>query len=67
MSGLEPVPIAAAVVLVLNAVESFIEFNNRFVNAVVDTVLFVSSARLFILTTCTWDSQELSRLLRPNF
>jgi hypothetical protein len=67
MSGLEPVPIAAAIVLVLNAVGSFIEFNNRFVNAVVDTVLFVSSARLFILATCTWDSQALCRLLRRNF
>ena len=32
--------IAAAIVFVLNAAGSFIEFNNRFVNAVVDTVLF---------------------------
>ena len=32
--------IAAAVVFVLNAAGSFIEFNNRFVNALVDTVLF---------------------------
>jgi hypothetical protein len=32
--------IAAAIVLVLNAAGSFIEFNNRFVNALVDTVLF---------------------------
>jgi hypothetical protein len=40
MSGLEPVLIAAAIVFVLNAVGSFIEFNNRFVNALVDTVLF---------------------------
>jgi hypothetical protein len=40
MSGLESVLIAAAIVFVLNAAGSFIEFNNRFVNAVVDTVLF---------------------------
>jgi hypothetical protein len=40
MIGLEPVLIAAAIVFVLNAVGSFIEFNNRFVNALVDTVLF---------------------------
>jgi hypothetical protein len=40
MSGLEPVLIAAAIVLVLNAAGSFSEFNNRFVNALVDTVLF---------------------------
>jgi len=40
MSGLESVLIAAAIVFVLNAGGSFIEFNNRFVNAVVDTVLF---------------------------
>src|SRR3954452_21575875 len=39
MSGLEQVLIAAAIVFVLNAVGSFIEFNNRFVNALVDTVL----------------------------
>ena len=32
--------IAAVIVFVLNAAGSFIEFNNRFVNAVVDTVLF---------------------------
>ena len=32
--------IAAAIVFVLNAAGSFIEFNNRFVNALVDTVLF---------------------------
>jgi hypothetical protein len=32
--------IAAAMVFVLNAAGSFIEFNNRFVNALVDTVLF---------------------------
>ena len=37
---LEPVLIAAAIVFVLNAAGSFIEFNNRFVNALVDTVLF---------------------------
>ena len=36
----ESVLIAAAIVLLLNAAGSFIEFNNRFVNAVVDTVLF---------------------------
>ena len=40
MSGLQPVLIAAAIMFVLNAVGSFIEFNNRFVNALVDTVLF---------------------------
>ena len=40
MSGLESLLIAAAIVFVLNAAGSFIEFNNRFVNAVVDTVLF---------------------------
>jgi len=33
-------PIAAAILFVLNAAGSFIEFNNRFVNALVDTVLF---------------------------
>ena len=38
--GLQSVFIAAAIVFVLNAVGSFIEFNNRFVNALVDTVLF---------------------------
>ena len=32
--------IAAVIVFVLNAAGSFIEFNNRFVNALVDTVLF---------------------------
>ena len=37
---LEPVLVAAAIVFVLNAAGSFIEFNNRFVNALVDTVLF---------------------------
>jgi hypothetical protein len=40
MSGLESILIAAIIVFVLNAAGSFIEFNNRFVNAVVDTVLF---------------------------
>lgn len=40
MSGLEPILIAAVIVFVLNTAGSFIEFNNRFVNAVVDTVLF---------------------------
>ena len=40
MSGLESVLIAAVIIFVLNAAGSFIEFNNRFVNAVVDTVLF---------------------------
>ena len=37
MSG---VLIAAVIIFVLNTAGSFIEFNNRFVNAVVDTVLF---------------------------
>ena len=32
--------IAAIIVFVLNAAGSFIEFNNKFVNALVDTVLF---------------------------
>jgi hypothetical protein len=32
--------IAGIIVFVLNAAGSFIEFNNRFVNALVDTVLF---------------------------
>ena len=41
MDALVPVLIAAAIVFVINAVGSFIEFNNRFVNALVDTVLFV--------------------------
>jgi hypothetical protein len=40
MQALAPVIIAAAIVFVLNAAGSFIEFNNRFVNALVDTVLF---------------------------
>jgi len=40
MDELAPVLIAAAIVFVLNAAGSFIEFNNRFVNALVDTVLF---------------------------
>jgi hypothetical protein len=40
MGELGPVLIAAIIVFVLNAVGSFIEFNNRFVNAMVDTVLF---------------------------
>jgi hypothetical protein len=40
MDALAPVFIAAAIVFVINAVGSFIEFNNRFVNALVDTVLF---------------------------
>jgi len=37
---MHPILIAAVIVFVLNAAESFIEFNNRFVNALVDTVLF---------------------------
>ena len=40
MGELQPVLIAAVIVFVLNAAGSFIEFNNRFVNALVDTVLF---------------------------
>jgi hypothetical protein len=40
MDALVPVFIAAAIVFVINAVGSFVEFNNRFVNALVDTVLF---------------------------
>jgi hypothetical protein len=40
MGGLETVLIAAVIVFGLNAAGSFIEFNNRFVNALVDTVLF---------------------------
>jgi hypothetical protein len=40
MDALAPVFIAAAIVFVINAVGSFVEFNNRFVNALVDTVLF---------------------------
>ena len=42
MDALVPVMIAAAIVFVINAVGSFIEFNNRFVNALVDTVLFAA-------------------------
>jgi hypothetical protein len=40
MGELGSVVAAAVIVFVLNAVGSFIEFNNRFVNAMVDTVLF---------------------------
>jgi hypothetical protein len=40
MGELGPVLIAAVIVFVLNSAGSFIEFNNRFVNALVDTVLF---------------------------
>ena len=40
MQALGPVIIAAAIVFILNTAGSFIEFNNRFVNALVDTVLF---------------------------
>jgi hypothetical protein len=40
MDALTPVVVAAIIVFVINAVGSFIEFNNRFVNALVDTVLF---------------------------
>jgi hypothetical protein len=40
MGQLGPVLIAAVIVFVLNSAGSFIEFNNRFVNALVDTVLF---------------------------
>jgi len=40
MGELQPVVIAAVIVFVLNAAGSFIEFNNRFINALVDTVLF---------------------------
>jgi len=40
MGELQPVFIAAVIVFVLNAAGSFIEFNNRFVNALVDTALF---------------------------
>jgi hypothetical protein len=40
MGALGPVLIAAVIVFVVNAAGSFIEFNNRFVNALVDTVLF---------------------------
>ncbi len=50
MGALGPVMIAAVIVFVLNAAGSFIEFNNRFVNALVDTVLFaiVFSALVYI-------------------
>jgi len=44
MGELGPVLIAAGIVFVLNAAGSFIEFNNRFVNALVDTVLFAVEA-----------------------
>jgi hypothetical protein len=37
---MHPIMVAAIIVFVLNAAGSFIEFNNRFVNALVDTVLF---------------------------
>ncbi len=37
---MHPIIIAAVIVFLLNAAGSFIEFNNRFVNALVDTVLF---------------------------
>jgi hypothetical protein len=40
MGELQPVFVAAVIVFVLNAAGSFIEFNNRFINALVDTVLF---------------------------
>ena len=40
MGVLTPVVVAAIIVFVINTVGSFIEFNNRFVNALVDTVLF---------------------------
>ena len=40
MGALTPVVVAAIIVFVINTVGSFIEFNNRFVNALVDTVLF---------------------------
>jgi hypothetical protein len=40
MGGLQAVFVASIIVFVLNAAGSFIEFNNRFVNALVDTVLF---------------------------
>lgn len=40
MGELQSVFIAAVIVFILNAAGSFIEFNNRFVNALVDTVLF---------------------------
>jgi hypothetical protein len=40
MGGLQAVFVASIIIFVLNAAGSFIEFNNRFVNALVDTVLF---------------------------
>ena len=40
MDAFLPVLIAAAIVFVINLVGSIVEFNNRFVNALVDTVLF---------------------------
>jgi hypothetical protein len=40
MGELQPVFIAAVIVFILNAAGSFIEFNNRFINALVDTMLF---------------------------
>jgi hypothetical protein len=40
MGALTPVVVAAIIVFAINTVGSFIEFNNRFVNALVDTVLF---------------------------
>ena len=40
MEAFVPVLIAAAIVFVINLVGSIVEFNNRFVNALVDTVLF---------------------------
>ena len=42
MEALVPVLIAAAIVFVINLVGSIVEFNNRFVNALVDTVLFAA-------------------------
>ena len=42
MDALVPVMIAAAIVFVVNLVGSIVEFNNRFVNALVDTVLFAA-------------------------
>ncbi len=41
MGAFQSVVIAGVIVFVLNAAGSFIEFNNRFVNALVDTVLFI--------------------------
>lgn len=40
MHALTPVLFAAIIVFILNTIGSYIEFNNRFVNALVDTVLF---------------------------